>query len=142
MTQHSVNPGRFNLASVHLVVGTVGLVLFILQGQYMSHVLHVFELQDGPRLMYRTGHIYLLLTSALNVCLGVYLPRSPRKLQVLASVLLLVAPLMLIYSFFAESTSAQLHRPVTVYALYIVFAAAVALLLANLFETVKGPKGN
>lgn len=122
------------LKPLHLAFGILGLALFIVQGQYMAHILTVPELADGPRLMYRTGHIYLLLASALNVCLGVYMPRSPGKLQLLASVLLLVAPLMLVYSFVTESTSTELHRPATVYALYMVFAAAVSLLLARALE--------
>ena len=122
------------LKSLHLAFGVLGLALFIAQGQYMAHILAVPELADGPRLMYRTGHIYLLLASALNVCLGVYMPRPSGKLQFLASVLVLVAPLMLVYSFATESTSTELHRPVTVYALYMVFAAVVSLLLARALE--------
>lgn len=125
------------IATLHLTLGTAGLLLFVLQGQYMIHVLAVPELADGPRLMYRTGHIYLLFASALNVCLGVYMPRSPGKLQLLASALLLVAPLMLVYSFIAESTSGELHRPATVYALYMVFAAAVSLLLARALDAFR-----
>lgn len=128
------------LKAIHTGLGTLGLLLFVLQGQYMINVLGVPELEAGTRLMYRTGHIYLLLTSALNVCVGAYLPRSPGKLQQLASFLLLLAPLMLLYSFFAESTSTELDRPVAVYALYMVFAAAVSLVVAQLLEFIGNRK--
>jgi len=128
------------LQYVHLSVGTLGLLLFIVQGQYMANILAVPELGDGARLMYRTGHIYLMLASALNVFAGCYLPHSRGKLQTGASLLLLLAPLMLIYSFFAESTSAELDRPATVFAMYFLFAAAVMLLQAKAIEVYRNRK--
>ena len=55
------------LRSLHLVAGILGLLLFVLQGQYMDHVHdHLAGMEDGPRMMFRSSHIYLLLASLLR----------------------------------------------------------------------------
>ena len=122
------------LVRAHILVGVAGMLLFVLQGQYMGQTLLVPELPDGERLMYRSAHLYLMLACALNIVAGCYLPAVLGKLRLLASLLLLVAPLMLIYSFFAESTSPELQRPVTVFAMYFIFAATLSLLAAGVWE--------
>jgi hypothetical protein len=71
---------------------------------------------DGPRLLYRSAHIYLLLTGLCHVALGLHLAgleaRRSQILQMAGSSLLCVAPVLLGLSFFGESVKADLIRPV------------------------------
>ncbi len=123
----------------HLVVGGLGLLLFVLQGQYMARVLGVEHLLDAPRMMYRSAHIYFMLACAANVCVGYCLaPKAATTpVQRIAGVLLLIAPALLLYSFFAESTSVALERPVAQMALYLLFATAVLLLLHEVYRRLR-----
>ena len=124
----------------HLVVGALGLALFILQGQYMARVLGVAELPDAARMMYRSAHIYLLLACVANVCVGYYMTPSVvvSKVQRLTGVILLVSPVLLIFSFFSESSDATLDRPIAKTALYLLFGAALLLVLSEIYRRVRG----
>ena len=67
---------------------------------------HLRNTPDAARLLFRSRHIYLLLASLINIVLGVYLTRDlagwRKRLQTLGSVLLLLAPALLLYAFFTE----------------------------------------
>ncbi|HUF30650.1 MAG TPA: hypothetical protein VMM77_08270, partial [Gemmatimonadaceae bacterium] len=59
---------------LHLAVGMLALLVFILTGQYMDRVHeHLTGRPDGPRLLYRSAHIDLLFAALLNLLLGAYL---------------------------------------------------------------------
>jgi hypothetical protein len=115
----------------HLLVGALGLLLFILQGQYMARILGMDQLANGARMMYRSAHIYLMLSSLANICAGYFMTpgHNAGYLQRLVSILLLACPALLIWSFFTESASAALDRPIATYALYLLFGSGVLLLL-------------
>lgn len=104
------------LSRVHMVIGIIVLVAFLLTGQYMDRRLgHLTGMPDGPRSLYRSGHIYILYASLLNVLLGVYLipavARIARVLQYLGSLLLLATPVLFLYGFFVETPKALVERP-------------------------------
>ena len=67
--------------------------------------------------MFRSRHIYILLAGLLNLGVGVYFTywreRWRKILQVIGSVLLIVAPLMMIGAFFYEPTLKGLQRTLT-----------------------------
>ena len=91
----------------HLVVGLVGVVVFVLTGQVMArHTPPVKAMEPELRLMYVSRHIYLLGASLVNLMAGLYLflARSgwQRRLQVVGSLLLLASPVLLLVAFFAE----------------------------------------
>ncbi|MAT91557.1 MAG: hypothetical protein CME59_03055 [Halioglobus sp.] len=117
---------------LHLALGTAGLFLFILQGQYMARVLGVPELPDVQRMLYRSAHLYLMLACAANICAGYFIEpgRYSGFLPRLCSVLLLVSPVLLLVSFFTEVNTATIDRPLLSIALYLLFAA-VALLASH-----------
>jgi len=119
-----------SLRSWHLLIGGVGLAVFVLQGQYMARVLDVAHLADAARMMYRSAHIYFLLACVANVTAGYALLPAQRlnHLQRLVSLLLLVSPALLLWSFFNESTSPALDRPVARTGLYLLFGAGVLML--------------
>ena len=118
------------LRSIHLIVGTLGLIAFLLSGQYMQHALaHLQGMPDGPRLMYRSAHIYLLWTSLLNLLLGSYFFQAggvaARRWQAFASLLILLSPLFIGISFFVESRNSDLLRPYAAYSIYLAAGACV-----------------
>jgi peptidoglycan/LPS O-acetylase OafA/YrhL len=90
---------------LHLILGLVVLIVFLLTGQYMEYV-HNRELPDGMRMLYRSRHIYFLLAGLMNLSLGLYLvprPRSWRRaLQLVGSILIVLSPGFLLVGFFLE----------------------------------------
>jgi cytochrome bd-type quinol oxidase subunit 2 len=129
-----------NFRNCHLLVGGLGLFLFALQGQYMARVLGVEHLADASRMLYRSAHIYFLLSCVANVGVGYYMPGSApiNFLQRLISVILLASPVLLVVSFLTESTADSLDRPVATVALYLLFGAATLLLLHELYRRLRG----
>lgn len=120
------------LRRTHLVAGVIGLAAFLLQGQYMDHVHgHLMGMADGPRMLYRSSHIYLLLASVLNVALGVYMTRDNAVvnswLQRVVSTVILLAPLGLLTGFFVEPGLEGFARPYSRVALYALFGIGVVL---------------
>ena len=81
------------------------MIVFVLTGQYMEYV-HNRSLPDGPRMMYRSRHIYLLLSGLINLSIGTYLTYRPGgwrgTLQTIGSVLLTIGPALLLAGFFRE----------------------------------------
>jgi hypothetical protein len=132
------------LRNCHLLVGALGLVLFLLQGQYMARVLGMDTLPDGARMLYRSAHIYLMLASLANVCVGYFMTpeRTLNYLQRLISVLLLACPALLIWSFFTESATATLERPIGTYTLYLLFGSGVLLLLQEAYRRLTSSRGD
>ena len=128
----------------HLIVGGLGLLLFVLQGQYMARVLGVEHLPDASRMMYRSAHIYFLLVCVANVGVGYSLTpgAAVNYLQRLVGIILLGSPVLLLYSFFTESTVVSLDRPVASMALYLLFGVAVLLILHEIYRRFRSPPRN
>ena len=119
------------LRSLHLTIGMLAVVAFVLTGQYMHWVHnHLQGMPDGPRLFYRSSHIYLLWSSLLNVLLGCYLSRPPqqffRHAQTIASFAILAGPFLLCTSFFVELYNPALLRPVGRLAIFLAFVGVLA----------------
>lgn len=127
----------------HLLVGGAGLLVFVLQGQYMAGALDVVHQPDASRMMYRSAHIYFLLSCVVNVSLGYALPATTpvNHIQRLVSSILLIAPGLLLVSFMTESTVESLDRPVSKAALYLMFGAATLLVLHELYRRVRNWPG-
>lgn len=125
------------LRTTHLAVSILGLMAFLLSGLYMHHFHgHLKSMPDGPRLLFRSAHIYLLWASLLNLLLGAYLyaatGRYLRRLQLVASLLLILAPPLIGFSFFNESQSPLLFRPVARTGIYLALAGCLMHALASL----------
>lgn len=128
------------LRVMHLVVGFAGLVAFLASGVYMAWVHAGLQgMAEGPRLFFRSAHIYLLSGALLNLLLGCYLARLERGLlrhvQSLGSLLILAGPFMLCGSFFFEQHNPELERPVGQLAIFLALGGvalhAVAALVAQ-----------
>jgi hypothetical protein len=120
----------------HLVVGGLGLLLFVLTGQYMARVVGVPELDDTQRLMYRSLHLYLMGACAANALTGHYM-RAEESLGFFrgaASLVLLISPFLLAVSFFTEAGPGMMERGLARYGLFLLFGAGAAAVVAELWQ--------
>jgi MFS family permease len=92
---------------VHLILGLLGVVAFLITGQLLKH--HsppVRMLTPEVRMMYVSRHIYLLGAALVNLVLGLYLreysPAWRRTLQRIGSVLIFLSVLSLLMAFISE----------------------------------------
>lgn len=111
---------------LHLTVGIVGVVGFLLTGQYMEHAHdHLRGMDDARRLLFRSTHIYLLFSSLVNLALGLHL-RPVRGwrwwLRTPGSLLVLSTPFFATAGFFTEPWLTNLERPCTKLTTYLCFA--------------------
>jgi hypothetical protein len=123
------------LGAIHLGLGVAAVVAFLGTGQYMHHAHdHLRYLPDVQRMLFRSGHIYLLMISLLHVLLGVYFvpssDRAVRALQVMGSVALVAALGFILLSFFTESLQPGINRPLASLAAYLSLAGVLSHLLA------------
>jgi hypothetical protein len=125
--------------NLHLLIGGIGLVLFMLQGQYMARFLGVETLPDAARMLYRSAHIYLLMACVANISAGYFMTPVAivSRLQRLIGIILLLTPVLFIWSFFVESTVATLDRPIAKTGLYLLFGAAALLLLDDVYRRIR-----
>jgi len=106
------------MRAVHLAVGGVGLIVFFATGLYMrSKFPASYESNETIRYLYRASHNYILYVALLNLAVGTYLLRPVsgwrRRVQGVGSILLLLAPLLLVWAFFVEPPLAVPERPRT-----------------------------
>ena len=89
----------------HLIFGIVVVVVFLLTGQYMEYVGNR-QLPDVTRMLYRSRHIYLLLTGLVNLVIGTYFVFRARgwrrTLQIAGSLLIVLSTGLLLVGFFTE----------------------------------------
>ena len=124
------------MRTVHRIVGITMLIAFRGTGLYMDRMLgHLRGMTDARRMLFRSDHIYLLLAALLNLALGLYLTlrteRVARMLQIAGSAAIIVAPFLFLMAFFTEPWMANLARPWTRPAIYLIFGGALAHLLAS-----------
>ena len=125
--------------NLHLITGTIGLILFVLQGQYMANILDVPKLTDIERMLYRSAHIYFLGACAANVCLGYSQSAGTqvRWQQRLASSLILLAPFLILASFFMETGSESIDRPGISLGMYALFGGAAIIATDAIWQKFK-----
>ena len=91
----------------HLVFGLVMSIVFLLTGQYMDRYhQHLEFMADGPRMLYRSRHIFILMSGLLHLGIGSYFSFQPtttrRALQIVGSVLITIATVLFTIAFFYE----------------------------------------
>lgn len=125
---------------LHLIFGIFTVVFFVLTGQYMQRYLGRLEgMEIGIRLLYRTRHIFILMSGLLNIGIGVYyVPRTggwQRPAQWIGSGLLVGATVFFTAGFFLEPPVRDLHTPWSHWGAYTALAGMIFHLL-----TVGKPK--
>jgi hypothetical protein len=126
---------------LHRTLGVLVILAFLLTGQFMDFR-HVGEMEDGTRMMFRSRHIYILLAGLVNLGIGIYFSygaeRWRKTLQIVGSILIIAAPLMMIGAFFYEPTVKGLHRTLTLPAILALFVGV----FCHLFSVVSRGKGD
>lgn len=127
------------LPRLHFWTGLLGVTVFLATGQYMLHVYnHLDGMADGPRMLFRSAHIYLLFTAILNLVLGIYIQPAIGRLRAILhyviSVIVLLSPWIMLAGFFFEPQGGDLARPIIRVGLYALFGVAVMLIMQNLWQ--------
>jgi|SRR4030095_4019369 hypothetical protein len=125
----------------HLIFGLLVVLVFLLTGQYMDRFYnHLEGMADGPRMLYRTRHIFILLSGLLHLGIGSYYrPRLHpwlRVVQLFGSLLIIVASVLFTVAFFYEPRLHDLYAPLSLKGMIII---AVGTLL-HVFSGVKEPR--
>ena len=117
-----------NWRQAHWMVGTAALVVFLLTGAYMRWVRipSVPQLDDVTRTVYRSRHLFILLSAALNLAFALA-PSAKQRSRQVVSILVLVAPVLFVAAFVVEPVQGIHGAPFSQIALYLLFAAAVIL---------------
>lgn len=92
---------------LHLTVGVLTVVTFLITGQFMRHhTPPMATLDETVRLMFRSRHIYILAGGLVNLVLGIYLQRHApgwrKVVQTAGSALLIASPVLLVLAFIIE----------------------------------------
>lgn len=118
------------LGKLHFYTGILIIVIFILTGQYMDHTYnHLKDMELMNRALFRAGHLYILLFGLVNLALGINLKQPSRQIlrgiQIFGSILIFLATMMVIYSFFTELPTEQIERPMARNGLYLILGGVV-----------------
>jgi hypothetical protein len=121
----------------HLIFGLLLVIVFLLTGQYMDRFHnHLEGMADGPRMLYRSRHIYILLTGLLHLGVGTYIVervhQKQRVVQLIGSLMLTIAPILFLFGFFKEPLLTELNNPFSQKGVYLVAAGVVLHLLSGI----------
>lgn len=119
------------MRTLHLALGVATLVAFLYTGYYMhSHFPAAYGANETIRYLYRANHIYLLFSGLLNLALGAARPETGagwrRRVRVTGSAMVLLAPPILLWSFFVEPPTGRAERPRTLAGVVLASAGAVS----------------
>ena len=128
---------RTKLRVIHLITGVVVVLIFLVTGLLMRfNYRPAFESNYFVRMLFRSSHIYILLSGLINITLGSYLRISGRKpaqlIQILGSIFILIAPVLLIGAFFYEPFRQSLNRPITLFAMILLLSGTVLHMLGSI----------
>ena len=127
------------MKKAHVIFGILTVVAFLLTGQYMDKFYnHLHGMADGPRLLYRTRHIFILLAGLLNLGIGAYFTyrteRWGRTMQLLGSLLIFTGSLLFLIAFFYEPNLGTLRTPLSHWGTYTLATGAVLHVLSGIRE--------
>lgn len=146
MTQHA--PFSFYsspLRWLHVLIGITGVIVFLNTGQYMDKQLdHLRGMELGPRALYRSAHIYILFASLLHLLLGAYLKQAKGivriTLQIVASLMLLIALGLFVWSFYTETNLQLIERPKIRMGIYLSAASTIMHLIVAFADPATATK--
>ncbi len=124
---------------MELAWGAIVVVAFLVSGVYLKVITDPDTELDLARMMYRSNHIYLLM-SGLAVILWAQRKRTASIavavswLRYLAGVSIVIAPLLFVIAFVVEAGVIDSQRLWTFYGVIVLFAGVMASLLAAVVE--------
>lgn len=123
----------------HIIFGLIVFVVFLLTGQYMDRYhQHLMYMADGPRMLYRTRHIFILMSGLLHVGIGDYfkyrLQTWQRVLQILGSLFITIAPVLFTVAFFREPHMQNLETPLSLPGMILIAVGALLHLVSGVKE--------
>lgn len=126
------------MKKTHLIFGAFVVLAFLLTGQYMDKYFnHLVGMADGPRLLYRTRHIFILMAGLLNLGIGVYFTRRSetwrRVLQWIGSLLIIVASFLFLIAFFYEPNLTDLRTPLSHWGTYSIVTGVLLHVISASF---------
>ena len=125
------------LSKGHFFVGVLSLVIFLLTGIYMIVSFpELYEGREEVRMMYRATHIYILMSSLTNLMAGNYLLNRTgggfAPFRLLASVLVLVSPILFVAAFIVEPPSYLIERPISFWGVLVLLLGVLLHCILNL----------
>jgi hypothetical protein len=124
------------IRAMHRAVGAAAIAAFIATGVYLKlRGPALFEPNEMIRFIFRANHVYILLGGLVNVAVGAYIclhaKRWRRNLQVAGSIMLLIAPVILVLAFICEPGQASPLRPLTSAGVMLLFLGILCHLPAR-----------
>ena len=124
----------------HLIFGLIVIVVFLLTGQYMDRYhQHLMHMADGPRLLYRTRHIFILMSGLLHLGIGSYFNYRPSKgrrvCQIAGSIMITIGSVLFTLGFFYEPGLQELYAPLSKIGVILTAIGALLHLLSGLRVT-------
>ncbi len=96
---------------------------------------HMVGVPDGIRLLYRTRHIFILLSGLTNLGIAAYFTYRDevwrRALQLVGSGLTFLSPFLFIVAFFYEPGLGNLRTPLSHWGTYCIAAGVVLHVLSG-----------
>jgi hypothetical protein len=124
-------------AVTHFAIGIIFFALFLITGAYM--IFNFPGLYDGReeiRMMYRATHIYILMSALLNLITGSYLLQSDNLnfliLKKMASLLILLAPVLFFFAFIFEPPEYLVERPISYWGVVFLLVGVMLHALLNI----------
>ncbi|MAZ87670.1 MAG: hypothetical protein CL693_08490 [Cellvibrionaceae bacterium] len=124
---------------MELAWGAMVVVAFLVSGVYLKAITDPATELDLARMMYRSNHIYLLM-SGLAVILWAQRKRTTSigvvvsLLRYLAGLSIVIAPLIFVVAFIVEAGVIDSQRLWTFYGVIVLFAGVMATLLVSMVE--------
>jgi hypothetical protein len=135
-----------NLGRWHRWVGTLTILAFLATGILLKfRPPDIFESHEVAHHLFRTNHVYILLSGLLNLAIGLdwaarRRPRA-RALQLVGSILLVAGPLLLVIAFIVEPARPSVHRPITAAGVMTLFLGTMSHVVAKAADK-KRPQGS
>lgn len=119
-----------SMRTAHRLIGFLFVAVFLGTGVYMRVWFpEAYENDPGMRMMFRSAHVYILLSALLNLLVGAHLQqcviRRRRILQNLGSCFLFAVPALFTAAFFLEPAPKKLGRPIVLCGLVLAVTGSV-----------------
>jgi hypothetical protein len=131
-------PAKLNkLAILHLIVGSLGFIAFVVTGRFMRIDFPDKDLITPElRILMRSRHIYILFSALIHLMLGIYVSTGPdlrrRLFQYVGSLFLVASTGVLVWAFVVESYSLQQFSDISRRGIYMSLAGVIIHIIGGI----------